>query len=77
VLPQGHKTVSSGTLAGDAEDVLAMPAESWWPLLLAAGLLLVATGILVGLPVVALVAVVLTLLALAGWHHRDETVGEL
>jgi len=77
VLPEGHRTLATGTLAGDAEDVIAMPAESWWPLALAASLLLVFGGLLVGLPVIAVLAAIAALGSLAVWHARDETVGEL
>jgi cytochrome c oxidase subunit I+III len=77
VLPAGHATLATGTLAGDAEDVLAMPAESWWPLALAAALLALFAGILTGLAPVAVVAALLVLVTLAGWHARDQEVGEL
>jgi cytochrome c oxidase subunit I+III len=68
VLADGHETVATSELDANLERVLHMPGDSPWPLALAACLTVVFVGLIAKSNVVAWVGVVLTVLALAGWH---------
>ena len=70
VLADGHETPGTTEVGGDFDEVLRMPEESMWPLVLAASITIVFVGLIASSNGVAIAGAVLTTLALAGWHAR-------
>ncbi len=75
VLDETHEALATTVLDADADQVLEMPPESPWPLVLTLALALVFVMLLVGHNYVAALAGGLVAVALAGWHseHAQET----
>jgi heme/copper-type cytochrome/quinol oxidase subunit 1 len=71
VLDEGHETPASTVRDGYLDEVLEMPPESPWPLVVGVTTALIFTMLLLGHFVLACVAAGLTLLAVAGWHSRE------
>jgi cytochrome c oxidase subunit 1/cytochrome c oxidase subunit I+III len=71
VLDLGHEQVVSGWVDGEPREIVAMPHDSPWPILLA----LCASGFFAVLVVqkygVAAIFLVLMALALIGWHSKE------
>ncbi len=70
VLADGRQTVATSELDADLEAALRMPAESIWPLALAASIAVIFVGLITGATPVSWAGVGLAALALAGWHRR-------
>ena len=71
VLPDGHQTPGTTELYGDADEVLRMPEDSAWPLVLAVAIAVLFVGLMVRSNPTAIAGVVACGIALAGWHHAD------
>jgi cytochrome c oxidase subunit I+III len=72
-LPAGHETPATTVREGRPDEVLEMPAESAFPILLAAAVCGTFTMLLLSHYGAAAVFALLTLAALAGWHwHEPE-----
>jgi hypothetical protein len=71
VLEEGHETTASTVRDGYLDEVLSMPPESPWPIVVAACIALMFVMLLVSHFVVACVFGGLALLALAAWHRRE------
>ncbi len=71
VLDQGHETTVSARLDGRIGEIVAMPHDSPWPIILAGALGLVFTMLVIGKFAIAAAMGVLCLLALAGWHSTE------
>jgi cytochrome c oxidase subunit I+III len=71
VLDRGHETTISERLDGRIGEIVAMPHDSPWPIVLAAALGLVFTMLVIEKYAVAAAMGVLCLLALAGWHSSE------
>ena len=71
VLPEGHQTPGTTELYGDAGEVLRMPEDSAWPLVLAVAIAVLFVGLMVKSNPTAIAGVVACGIALAGWHHTD------
>jgi cytochrome c oxidase subunit I+III len=71
VLEEGHETPASTVRDGYLDEVLRMPQESPWPLVVGVGTALLFTMLLLSHFVLACVAAGLTLLAVAGWHSQE------
>jgi cytochrome c oxidase subunit I+III len=71
VLAEGHETPASTVRDGLFDEVLEMPSESPWPLVLAICVAALFSMLLVRHYVVAGIFAILALLALAGWHWRE------
>jgi hypothetical protein len=69
-----HSTLTSSTVRGALEVELPMPAESFTPLLVAAGLGVLFAGLIGGLDWLAALGAGIAALSLAAWHwpHRTE-----
>ena len=52
-----------------------MPSPSFWPIVLAFGMALIATGV-VSTFIVSIVGVVVLLIAIAGWSMENRNVGK-
>jgi cytochrome c oxidase subunit I+III len=76
VLASGHQALATSVLDANAAAVLRMPEESSWPLALAASALLIPIGVITSWNWLALAGVLLAGASLAGWHWRDQIVGE-
>jgi cytochrome c oxidase subunit I+III len=77
LLAEGHETVATTEVDANLERVLRMPGDSPWPLALAASITLFFIGLIAASNVTALIAVVLVVVSLAGWHfpwspHEEE-----
>ncbi len=70
VLDEGHQAMSSTVLDADADKVLEMPPESWWPLLLALSLAVFFVLFLHGNFVFSSVGLGLAGLCLVGWFGQ-------
>jgi cytochrome c oxidase subunit I len=70
VLAEGHEALATTVLDADADQILEMPPESPWPLMLAVALALGFTMLLISHFFAAAIAGGLTLAALAGWHSQ-------
>jgi hypothetical protein len=55
-------------------DEIEMPAPSFWPIVLAFGLLLIAVGVLFSL-IISLVGIIILLVALVGWTLENRAEG--
>lgn len=58
-------------MAHDSSPEIHLPPPSYWPIVLALGLLLIAVGIIFGLVISALGVIVL-LVAIAGWTQENR-----
>src|SRR5207248_2788754 len=71
VLDRGHEQVAIRPVDGVLDEVVQMPHESPWPVLLALSLALVFSMLVIGRFGEAGIMGVLCLLALAGWHSTE------
>jgi cytochrome c oxidase subunit I+III len=71
VLERGHETTISSGVDGRIAEIVAMPHDSPWPVLLAVALALVFTTLVVDKFAIAGAMAVLCLLALVGWHSTE------
>jgi cytochrome c oxidase subunit 1/cytochrome c oxidase subunit I+III len=71
VLEEGHEQVATSPADGRFAEVVAMPHESPYPVLLAAAVSLVFVMLLIGKYGVAGIMAVLCLLVLFGWHSHE------
>jgi cytochrome c oxidase subunit I+III len=71
VLDEGHETTASTVRDAEIDEVLEMPTESGWPVVLAICVALLFTMLLVSHYFIAAVFAGLGALALAGWHWRE------
>jgi cytochrome c oxidase subunit I+III len=71
VLDRGHETPATTVVDGQLDEVLDMPSESIWPILLAGSLGLVFTFLLTGHWTTALVFAGGCAAALAAWHQGE------
>jgi cytochrome c oxidase subunit 1/cytochrome c oxidase subunit I+III len=69
VLADGHQTLGTSVLEAETDDILQMPSESIWPLVLALALALVFFALLLDHNGLAIVGGVLVAGAIAGWHR--------
>jgi cytochrome c oxidase subunit 1/cytochrome c oxidase subunit I+III len=69
LLADGHQTLATTVLEGEAEEELHMPSESIWPFALALSLTVVFFGLLLHLYGVAILGCILVAGAIAGWHR--------
>jgi hypothetical protein len=76
VLDEGHQTLATTVLEGEADDILDMPTETLVPLALAAALAVIFTALLADLYIVAIVGGALTAAALAVWHKPERRLQE-
>jgi cytochrome c oxidase subunit 1/cytochrome c oxidase subunit I+III len=76
VLADGHQTLATSVLDADTVDVLHMPSESIWPLLLALAFTVVFAGLLLDHYLLAIVGGLLAGGAIAGWHRPQEELQE-
>jgi cytochrome c oxidase subunit 1/cytochrome c oxidase subunit I+III len=72
VYPEGHETVATTPLAANLQGPIGMPGESWWPLVLAAGLGLVFSGLIASLDAMTVAGCVVVVAAIAGWNWPRE-----
>jgi cytochrome c oxidase subunit I+III len=70
-LEEGHETPATTVLEADLDEVLHMPGESPWPLVLTLALAVTFVMLLTGHYEVAAIFVGIAVLALAGWHLRE------
>ncbi|HYZ75930.1 MAG TPA: hypothetical protein VE596_01025, partial [Gaiellaceae bacterium] len=61
---------------GYLDEVVEMPSESWWPLVLGLGVTLVFVMLLLAHFVVAGIFSALCVLAVAGWHLQEPAEAE-
>jgi cytochrome c oxidase subunit I+III len=71
VLAEGHETPATTVLDGELDEILEMPSESPWPLVLALTLAGLFTMLLLSHYVVAGIFVGLAGLAVASWHRTE------
>jgi cytochrome c oxidase subunit 1/cytochrome c oxidase subunit I+III len=71
VLDAGHETPASTVRDGYWDEILAMPAESPWPIVLAFAVLAMFVMLLIGRFVIAAIFCGVALLALAAWHAKE------
>ncbi len=71
VLDHGHEQPAVTVADGDLAEIVEMPHDSPWPVLLALSLALVFIMLVIGKYGVAGIMGVLCLLALAGWHAKE------
>jgi cytochrome c oxidase subunit I+III len=71
VLEEGHETPASTVRDGYLDEVLEMPPESPWPIVVGLCVALVFTMLLLGHFVLACVAAGLAVFAVAGWHLQE------
>ena len=71
VLDHGHETTISARIDGRISEIVAMPHDSPWPIVLALALGLVFTMLVIDKFAVAAAMGALCLLALAGWHSTE------
>jgi cytochrome c oxidase subunit 1/cytochrome c oxidase subunit I+III len=71
VLEHGHETPASTVLDARGDEILHMPSETPWPILLAAALAGIFTMLLAGHWVIALVFAGLAATALGAWHWKE------
>jgi cytochrome c oxidase subunit 1/cytochrome c oxidase subunit I+III len=71
VLDAGRETPATTVRDGLFDEVVEMPAESWWPLVTAACVTALFAFILTSHYAIAGVFALLTALALVGWHSRE------
>ncbi len=71
VLEKGHETPSSTVLDADWDEILEMPSESWFPVLLATALAALFTMLLLQHYSTAGGLAVVALLIVAAWHWKE------
>ena len=71
VLDQGHEQASTSPVDANFSEVVALPHQSHYPIVLAFTLSLVFAALVAGSNGTALVMGVLCLLVLSGWHSQD------
>jgi hypothetical protein len=71
VLDRGHETPASSVRDAELEEVLEMPSDSPWPIVLAALVAAAFVMLLAQHAVVACAFFGLALLALAAWHWKE------
>jgi cytochrome c oxidase subunit 1/cytochrome c oxidase subunit I+III len=76
VLADGHQTLATSVLEADTVDVLHMPSESIWPLLLALAFTVVFAGLLLDHYLLAIIGSLLVGGAIAGWHRPQPELQE-
>jgi cytochrome c oxidase subunit 1/cytochrome c oxidase subunit I+III len=76
VLADGHQTLATSVLDADTVDVLHMPSESIWPLLLALAFTVVFAGLLLDHYLLAIFGGLLAGGAVAGWHRPQPELQE-
>ena len=77
VLDEGHRQPTVTPVDGDLSEVVEMPHESPWPIVLALALSFVFAMLVLEKYGAAAIGGILCLVALAGWHWhepREETV---
>jgi len=67
VLDRGRETFGTSALDSDAYEILQMPEDSIWPVMLAAMMTVTFYGLLFGVWWLAILGLVLVILSLAGW----------
>jgi len=72
VLADGHQTLATTVLEGEADEELHMPSESIWPFVLALAFSVVFVGLLLDLHGLAIFGCVLVAGAIAGWHRPQR-----
>jgi len=70
-LDLGHEQPATTPVEGDWDEIVEMPHDSPWPVLLAAAMTATAAMLLVGEFTFAAATAVLVVLALAGWHRHE------
>jgi cytochrome c oxidase subunit I+III len=75
VLEEGHETTASTVRDGYLDEVLSMPAESPWPIVVATCVALLFTSLLLSHFELACVFGAMALAALAAWHVREPEAG--
>jgi heme/copper-type cytochrome/quinol oxidase subunit 1 len=73
VLAEGHEALATTVLDADADQVLEMPPESPWPLVVMLALALGFVGLLTSHFVIAAIGAGAVVAALAGWHSQAPT----
>jgi cytochrome c oxidase subunit I len=76
VLEEGHETPATTVRDGYLDEVMEMPSESWWPLVLGLGVTVLFVMLLLAHFVVAGIFAGLCVLALAGWHLQEPAEAE-
>jgi cytochrome c oxidase subunit 1/cytochrome c oxidase subunit I+III len=71
VLDHGHETPATTVLDAQLEEVLEMPSDSPWPIVLALCVALVFVMLLAGHPVIASLFGAFAAASLAAWHWRE------
>jgi cytochrome c oxidase subunit I+III len=71
VLDHGHETAASTVLDADFDEVLRMPSQSWWPIVLAAALAGIFALLLAGHAIAAAFFAGAAALALFAWHLQE------
>ncbi|MGH3112673.1 MAG: cytochrome ubiquinol oxidase subunit I, partial [Gaiellaceae bacterium] len=71
-LADGHLTPASTVVEGDLDEVLEMPSESPWPLVLAVSLSVTFGGLLLEFWAMAVIGGIMTTAALVAWHSPGE-----
>ena len=72
LLADGHQTLATTVLEGEAEEELHMPSGSIWPFLLALSFSVVFFGLLLKLNGVAILGCLLVAGSIAGWHRPQR-----
>ena len=67
----GHETPTSSVRDGIFDEVVDMPSDSWWPILVAASAALMFTMVLISHYAVAGFCLIPLLLCLIGWHTQE------
>src|SRR5205823_14178073 len=71
VLEEGHETPASTVRDADLDEILEMPSESPWPIVLAACVAGIFAMLLVSHWLLAGAAALLAALSLVGWHSEE------
>ena len=72
VLADGHQTLATTVLEGEADEELHMPRESIWPFVLALSFSVVFVGLLLHLNGLAIFGGLLVAGSIAGWHRPQR-----
>jgi cytochrome c oxidase subunit I+III len=62
-----RETLGTSILNAEADEILRMPGESWWPLIVPAGLAITTVGLVALYPIVAGLGVVIAAIGVIGW----------
>ncbi len=74
--PEQRETIMTTPLDGQPDAIMHIPEDSYWPLVLAFGLLVVTVGLLVNLWTLAGLGGIISLVALVGWLWPEMPRGE-